>query len=227
MVGTREGAIKVAAKKIGMSVEEYLDHQMRGEKWCSRCTTWKPLVAFGYDKSRSDGREAKCFDCRHRPRASKKGLPSPHRGRVHSLESRRNMSKARRGNKNRLGKPFTSEQLAYLRQRTIEHTARGERHPHWKGGITPENEHLRHSLAYAEWRKAIFTRDNYTCTACGDSKGGNLNAHHVLPWAQYPQYRFDVNNGITLCESCHAKFHQKPDSVRKRRKAKKGTEIYE
>lgn len=58
---------------------------------------------------------------------------------------------------------------------------------------------------YAEWRKAVYERDNYTCQECGSKRG--LNAHHVKQWVSYPALRFDVNNGITLCEECHAKRH--------------------
>ena len=58
------------------------------------------------------------------------------------------------------------------------------------------------------WRKEVYARDNYICQCCGDNKGHNLNAHHILPYMQYSQYRFDVNNGITLCKNCHKEFHR-------------------
>ena len=53
------------------------------------------------------------------------------------------------------------------------------------------------------WRKKVFERDNYTCTQCG--KGGKLQAHHIKRWADYPELRFDVSNGQTLCVGCHSK----------------------
>lgn len=58
---------------------------------------------------------------------------------------------------------------------------------------------------YIEWRSAVYARDNYKCRECGDSK--SLNAHHVKQWAHYPELRFDVDNGLTLCAKCHAKKH--------------------
>ena len=73
----------------------------------------------------------------------------------------------------------------------------------WKGGITPENLRLRSSEEYIIWRNRVFERDNYTCQKCGDSNGGNLEAHHKLPFAYFPESRFDVNNGQTLCKKCH------------------------
>lgn len=72
----------------------------------------------------------------------------------------------------------------------------------WKGGINGENDTLRHRREYKEWRTYVFERDDYTCQCCG-ARGGKLNAHHINQFANYPDLRYDVNNGITLCDSCH------------------------
>lgn len=58
-----------------------------------------------------------------------------------------------------------------------------------------------------EWRLAIFTRDEFKCVSCGQI-GGKLNARHILSWKKYPDKRFDVNNGITLCYDCHVTLHK-------------------
>lgn len=42
----------------------------------------------------------------------------------------------------------------------------GEKHPNWRGGITPINKAIRTSLEYKLWRTAVFERDNYTCVWC-------------------------------------------------------------
>lgn len=78
----------------------------------------------------------------------------------------------------------------------------GERSHLWRGGITSTNRQIRNSLAYKNWRRLVFERDGYTCQDCGQV-GGRLNADHIKPFAYYPELRFDINNGRTLCEGCH------------------------
>jgi hypothetical protein len=81
---------------------------------------------------------------------------------------------------------------------------KGDKSPMWKGGISPINKIIRRSIAYKEWREAVFKRDNYTCQECGQ-KGGTLHPHHIKPFAYYPELRFAIGNGITLCIDCHKK----------------------
>lgn len=81
---------------------------------------------------------------------------------------------------------------------------RGPKSPNWSGGYGDENEQLRHSPAYKEWRIAVFARDNYTCQACG-KRGASLHADHIKSWASRPDLRFEVSNGRTMCVACHKK----------------------
>jgi len=60
---------------------------------------------------------------------------------------------------------------------------------------------------WINFAKQIFERDNWTCQDCS-KQGGQLNAHHILPWAGNPNLIFDKDNIITLCVSCHTKLHQ-------------------
>lgn len=85
----------------------------------------------------------------------------------------------------------------------ITRSHRGENHPNWQGGKTALIQKLRNSTEYKLWREAVFKRDNYTCVWCGDSRGGNLNADHIKPFALFPELRFAIDNGRTLCEPCH------------------------
>ena len=73
-----------------------------------------------------------------------------------------------------------------------------------------DNNAGRHCGEYAEWRKGVFKRDDYTCQRCG-KRGVTLNAHHIKEYAKYPAMRYDIDNGITLCAKCHKKIHRKGD----------------
>lgn len=74
----------------------------------------------------------------------------------------------------------------------------------WKGGTTPVNKRLRRSKEFIAWRKSVFERDNYTCQEC-KKRGGVLHPHHIKSFAHYPELRFELTNGRTLCKDCHMK----------------------
>ena len=103
------------------------------------------------------------------------------------------------------GKPKTRvPREVWLKNLSLSHIGKmtGESNPRWKGGITPINQKVRTSPAYAAWRKHVFQRDDYTCQACG-VRGVELHADHELPFAFYPDLRFEILNGRTLCVPCH------------------------
>jgi hypothetical protein len=56
---------------------------------------------------------------------------------------------------------------------------------------------------YKEWRKKVYSRDNFMCQWPGCNQKKKLNAHHIQPWAHHPSLRFEVRNGITLCKAHH------------------------
>lgn len=101
-----------------------------------------------------------------------------------------------------------------LQRHTIEHRMKlseqwqGEKNHSWKGGVSKINKTERqlvmNTVEYKLWRQAVFTRDNYACIWCG-KRGGELNADHIKPWAYFPELRFAIDNGRTLCEPCHRK----------------------
>lgn len=64
----------------------------------------------------------------------------------------------------------------------------------------------RRSAQYKNWKQNVLKRDKYVCQNCGSKN--NLVAHHINPFAIYKEERFDVNNGVTLCQKCHREVHQ-------------------
>lgn len=81
----------------------------------------------------------------------------------------------------------------------------GEKHYNWKGGKGTENNKIHGSVEYKNWRKSVFQRDNYTCQVCL-RRGVYLEAHHKKPFNKFPNLRFVVENGVTLCRECHKKL---------------------
>ena len=151
-----------------------------------------------------------------------KGRVSPMKGKKHTEEAKEKMSEIRKKNPPMfwLGKHQSDETLKKLSKirRGKKHTMETRikmslthkkrvlegKNIFWKGGITPINKIIRHSLEYKLWREAIFERDNFTCRFCG-IRGGKLEADHIKPFAYYPELRFAIDNGRTLCRECHQK----------------------
>lgn len=56
------------------------------------------------------------------------------------------------------------------------------------------------------WAKKVKERDGFTCQICGDTNA-YLNSHHCNSWDLFIDERFNVDNGVCLCVSCHTMFH--------------------
>lgn len=111
-------------------------------------------------------------------------------------------------NKGLVGVRLGEKRSAETRRR-ISESLRGERAPNWRGGISAENECFRRRSCYAEWRRQVFARDDYTCQSCGARSATGqrirLNADHIKPFASHPELRLVLDNGRTLCDPCHRK----------------------
>lgn len=120
-----------------------------------------------------------------------KGLPAPWANWevLMTKESRKKMAQSKKGKPSpQKGKPF--------------YQLRGKNNPQWKGGSGTERHRLRGQVEYKLWRQAVFARDDWTCQTCF-IKGGKLEADHIKPWSLYPALRYAIDNGRTLCISCH------------------------
>lgn len=124
---------------------------------------------------------------------TKRKMSEGHSNRVYTKEWRNNISRALKGKKHKPNQGFQ----------------KGSENPNWGGGVSPELVLQRKSQDNRIWRESVYARDDFTCQKCGDDTGGNLNAHHIQNFIDYPELRFAVSNGITLCEKCHIKFHKK------------------
>ena len=126
-----------------------------------------------------------------RSEETKKKISLTAKGRKHTDESRKKMSKARQG------------------------IHRGSANPAWKCGRTKLNTRLRRSKRYREWRQSVLERDGGLCVLCGSAD--SIAVDHIEPWfhlldkykilnavqAEKCEGLWDVDNGRTLCQSCH------------------------
>lgn len=104
------------------------------------------------------------------------------------------------------GKILTENTKEKMRESALRRVREGT-HNWWKGGVTPERVKIWRSKEYKLWRKSVFERDNYTCVWCGNKNGNGktiiLNADHIKPFSLFPELRFAIDNGRTLCVDCH------------------------
>ena len=144
----------------------------------------------------------------------RKGKPSKLKGRKLSDEFRRKLSESR------IGMIFSDEHKKNLSKSHIGKFT-GENHPRWLGdkGKSPLVIRVRECFKYRQWRSDIFERDNYTCVLCL-KRGATINAdHHPKMFStifreskiknleealSYEEF-WNINNGRTLCKSCHDK----------------------
>jgi len=139
--------------------------------------------------------------------ATREKISDAHRGKVFSEETIHKMRLAKIGTKQ-------SEELKKKRGLAISIALRGKSRPwasgknhyNWKGGHSRGYKQMYQTAEYREWRKSVHERDNYTCHDCGfHGSKGYITAHHIKSFRNYPGLRFELSNGVTLCEPCHAK----------------------
>lgn len=129
--------------------------------------------------------------------------------RIYSKETRLKLAKHMYGNNYNKGKKVPYE-------KKILHM--GVNHHNWRGGPNSILKAVRSLYEYRQWRSDIFQRDDYTCQICG-IKGYKLNADHIKAFSliikenniktiqealDCPEL-WNLNNGRTLCFSCHTK----------------------
>lgn len=156
------------------------------------CGGVAPLYTMTSNKrGRKKGEPAR-FIHGHNQKGKISGKNNPMWGRCASDKTRAKMSKSQTGRK-------ASEETR-LKQSVAR---RGEKSHFWKGGIASENERARKNYQYREWREKVFERDNWTCQKC-NKRGGILHPHHIKSFSEYPELRYEIFNGITLCANpCH------------------------
>lgn len=148
---------------------------------------------------------------------TRKKMGSYLRGKEMPIETKIKLSKSLKGRKKPL---FTEEH-----KRKLSNALKGRPQPwnsrynshFWKGGVSELSKLIKASIAYKKWREFIFQRDNWTCQKCNKRGGLTLHPHHkksfnsmleknkieTIENALRCEELWDINNGITLCHTCH------------------------
>lgn len=92
----------------------------------------------------------------------------------------------------------------------------GEKSHQWQGGKTKETHRKRNTREFKIFKKSVLERDNYACVNCGSTH--KLEVDHIKPTYLYPELFVDINNGRTLCHSCHVKTETYGPKVKKLKK---------
>lgn len=124
----------------------------------------------------------------------RKGKTPPNKGKkgkstIPTLETRVKISNAK------TGLTLTPEQYKLYLQEQIEQGRR------YKLGKSFESK---------KWSFAIKEKYNFKCVKCGSNK--NLHSHHIKSWRHFPELRFDLDNGLCLCQKCHILEHKRGEN---------------
>lgn len=85
----------------------------------------------------------------------------------------------------------------------------GKNHAFYNPNLSDKDRLEKRSIKEVDkWRKQIYKKFNYTCQKCHQNNC-MIHAHHIFGWADYPELRFNIDNGICFCKECHREFHKK------------------
>lgn len=134
-------------------------------------------------------------ETRERISLAKKGKATRGFGWKHSDESKEKMRKSAKG--------FCLQ--AKINALIANKERVGEKHQNWISDRTKlkisEKKHL--DVKYMYWMRTVKNRDGWKCKILNSDCKGRLEAHHILNWVDYPELRYELNNGITLCVAHH------------------------
>jgi hypothetical protein len=59
------------------------------------------------------------------------------------------------------------------------------------------------NVFYERFRDEVRIRDGHKCKWPGCGSNRRLQVHHIHKWAEFPNLRYNIANGITLCNFHH------------------------
>jgi hypothetical protein len=138
---------------------------------------------------------------------SKKGKP---KGKIHSEEQKKKWSQMRKGKA-----AWNKGLKGYMLGHPPYFIAKGESNPKWikDRSKLKKDENKMNDYAYQEWSLSVKKRDNWMCKIGDKNCKGRLESHHILAWRSFPELRYELNNGITLCFFHHPRKHSEESKL--------------
>jgi len=151
---------------------------------------------------------------------ARKKMRLAHLGKKHSEEWKQNQSKGMKGIKKPPRSVEHCKALSEAKKKEYQNGKvspfkkmwrenpdylRGENSPCWikdRSKIKIGDRKLNDPLQ-KQWRMEVRKKDNWKCRINNKDCRGKVVAHHILSWRDYPELRYNINNGITLCQAHH------------------------
>lgn len=122
------------------------------------------------------------------------------RGHSHSVATRQKMSNSRTGEGNHFfGRSHTDHSRRLMSVAKI-----GKKPPNWIPDRTKlKFDPTRGGQQHSEWSMSVKGRDNWKCQLSDKNCSGRIEAHHIYSWNEFPELRYQLSNGISLCHAHH------------------------
>jgi len=158
-------------------------------KKCTRCGKLLPLNMFYKDKTKKYGVVSQCKKCREE---YKKKYRNENKEKIKEYRKKKYRKGERKEEMKEYGKKYRqSKHGKEVRKKYLEQNPGKYRYE------DPE---------YIEWSWQVKNKSNFTCQVC-DKLGGALNSHHLNGWKNFPNERYNIENGVCLCKECHKRYH--------------------
>jgi hypothetical protein len=123
-----------------------------------------------------------------------------HKGKKCSDEAKRKMSEIKKVKYLGINNPFYGKYHTEIAKNKISKSKLIR-----NGRTSPKQRQQRNDSLYAWWRRKVKKIDKNICKLKDENCKGYNIVHHIKGWEKYPELRYEINNGITLCQFHHPK----------------------
>jgi len=197
----------IKSQKYKLLSKEYKNNKIKIELQCPM----DHIFWMAFDCFKNKG--SRCPICARKIEADKQRLPYKQVNSIIEKENHILLSKTYKNYDTKLELKCPNNHVFWITLNNFVHNRRcpicainnksGDKCHLWRGGISTDRRKIMNSEEYKQWRNMVYQKDNFICQKC-NKRGENLNAHHLLNFSDNIDLRFDINNGVTLCNDCHS-----------------------